>query len=87
MRWHLKIIAVLSKNSFHSETPYVTIPVHKPTLLIWGKDDQTLPFAHSPRVAKALNVKTFVVEDAGHISHFERPEIVNPKLLNFLKAL
>lgn len=61
--------------------------LHKPTLLIWGRDDQTLPFANSPRVAKALNVETFVVENAGHISHFERPEIVNPKLLSFLKAL
>jgi pimeloyl-ACP methyl ester carboxylesterase len=59
--------------------------LHKPTLLIWGRDDQTLPFANSPRVAKALGVDTFVVEDAGHISHFERPEIVNPKLLSFLK--
>ncbi|MCF6289046.1 MAG: alpha/beta hydrolase [Proteobacteria bacterium] len=55
-----------------------------PALLIWGRDDQTLPLANSPRVAKALNVEVFVVEDSGHLPHFERPEIVNPELLRFL---
>ncbi|MBL4773998.1 MAG: alpha/beta hydrolase [Alcanivoracaceae bacterium] len=55
-----------------------------PTLLIWGEDDKTLPLAKSPRVAKALNTETFVVKKAGHLPHFERSEIVNPKLLNFL---
>jgi pimeloyl-ACP methyl ester carboxylesterase len=58
--------------------------LQKPTMLIWGKDDQTLPFANSPRVAKALKTTTIVVEDAGHIPHFERPEIVNLHLLTFL---
>ena len=55
-----------------------------PAMLIWGRQDQTLPFANSPRVAKALKVETFVVEDSGHIPHFEHPEIVNPELLRFL---
>ncbi len=55
-----------------------------PAMLIWGRQDQTLPFANSQRVAKALKIDTFVVEDAGHIPHFERPEIVNHELLRFL---
>lgn len=55
-----------------------------PTLLIWGKEDQTLPIAKSPRVAKALNVETFVVNNSGHLPHYEHPEIVNSKLLKFL---
>ena len=25
-----------------------------------------------------------IIEDAGHIAHFERPEILNPLLINFL---
>jgi pimeloyl-ACP methyl ester carboxylesterase len=55
-----------------------------PSLLIWGADDKTLPIANSPRVAEALKVETFVVDQAGHIPHYERPEIVNPKILEFL---
>ena len=59
--------------------------LNKPALLIWGEDDNTLPIANSARVAQALNTETFVVKNAGHIPHFERPEIVNPALLIFLQ--
>lgn len=55
-----------------------------PSLLIWGADDKTLPISKSTRVAKALKVKTFVVAEAGHIPHYERPEIVNSKISEFI---
>lgn len=55
-----------------------------PKLLIWGKQDNTLPISKSPRVAKALKVETFVVENSGHLPHYEHPELINAKLLEFL---
>ncbi len=54
------------------------------SLLIWGRQDKTLPLTDSVRVAKALKTETFIVEESGHLPHYEHPEIVNPKILSFL---
>jgi pimeloyl-ACP methyl ester carboxylesterase len=57
----------------------------KPTLLFWGRQDRTVPFDHSESVRQALpHVEFHVIEDCGHIPHYEKPEIVNPILLEFL---
>ena len=58
----------------------------RPILLLWGRDDQTVPFSSSENVRSALQQAEFhVVEEARHVSHYERPEIVNPLLIDFLK--
>lgn len=57
----------------------------KRVLLIWGEEDKTLPFSNSDRLRKALNCNFFAVKQAGHIPQYERPEIVNPKLIHFLR--
>ncbi len=57
----------------------------KDVLLIWGREDQTLPLADSQRVADALKTKTFIVEKSGHLPHLEHPQIVNAKILSFLR--
>jgi pimeloyl-ACP methyl ester carboxylesterase len=57
----------------------------KPTLLIWGKQDQTVPFRHAARFMKLVPAAEFhPIDNARHIPHFERPELVNPVLINFL---
>ena len=61
--------------------------LNKEVLLIWGREDQTLPLADSQRVADALKTETFVVEKSGHLSHLEHPQIVNAKILGFLRNL
>lgn len=58
---------------------------NKKTLLIWGKEDKTLPLSDSQRVADALKTTTFVVEKSGHLPHLEHPQIVNAKILSFLR--
>ncbi|MBC8508414.1 MAG: alpha/beta fold hydrolase [Chloroflexi bacterium] len=68
------------------------LPIYKrigdsdlPVLLIWGREDRTVPFAHSQFVLDALPQAQFhPIDDTGHIPHFERPEIVNPLLIEFL---
>lgn len=58
----------------------------KPVLLFWGRDDQTLPFEHSRDIAAAVpGIEFHPIEGAGHIPHFEKREIVNPILINFLR--
>ena len=57
-----------------------------PTLLFWGRNDNTVPFEHSQILRTAMpHVQFHVIEDCGHIPHYEKPDIVNPILLEFLK--
>ncbi len=57
----------------------------KPALLFWGEQDRTVPYEHSAALRNALpGVKFCPVSHCGHIPHYEKPEIVNPLLLEFL---
>lgn len=57
-----------------------------PTLLFWGRNDRTIPFEQSGLLRQTMpNVELHVIEDCGHIPHYEKPNEVNPILLNFLK--
>jgi pimeloyl-ACP methyl ester carboxylesterase len=59
--------------------------LRKPTLLLWGRNDGTVPFEHSDLVRAAIPHAEFhVIEGVGHIPHYEKPEEVNPILLKFL---
>jgi pimeloyl-ACP methyl ester carboxylesterase len=58
----------------------------KPVLLLWGRNDPTVPFRHSDTLRKAIpNIEFHAIANCGHIPHYEKPEEVNPILLQFLK--
>lgn len=58
----------------------------KKVLLFWGRNDETVPFEHSVDLCAALpNAKLHVIEQCGHIPHYEKPDEVNPILLEFLQ--
>lgn len=58
----------------------------KPVLLFWGRADQTVPFPVSDDVRKTIPQAEFhPVDDAGHVPFYERPEIVDPILIEFLR--
>ena len=57
-----------------------------PVALFWGKNDKTVPFAHSDDIRAAIPQTVFhAIEDSGHIPHYEKPDEVNPLLLEFLR--
>jgi len=57
-----------------------------PVLLIWGRRDMTVPFGQSQTLLRLMpRAEFFPVPDCGHIPHYERPELVNPRLIEFLK--
>jgi pimeloyl-ACP methyl ester carboxylesterase len=59
--------------------------LQKQVLLIWGKTDPTVPFRYSEMFKKLVPQTEFhAIDKAGHIPHFERPEVVNPLLVRFL---
>ncbi len=57
----------------------------KPVLLIWGRDDPAVPLAQSKRLLELVPQAEFhVIDDTGHTPHYERPDLVNPLLFDFL---
>lgn len=68
-----------------AETYYRIGKLGKPTLLIWGKNDQTIPFKTHVKFKVAMPHLQFeAIEQSGHLPHYERSEVVNPLLINFL---
>lgn len=59
--------------------------LNKKVLLIWGKEDQTVPFQFSDSLRQILHVDFFPVDDARHLPYLEQPQIVNQKIVSFLK--
>ena len=61
--------------------------IQQPTLLIWGKRDQTLAPASFPRIRKLLPnvVALHIMPICGHVPHQCHPERVNPYVMKFLK--
>jgi len=57
---------------------------HKKVLLIWGKEDHTVPFTYSDSVRSVLKCEFFPVDDSGHLPHIEQAEKVNKKIGEFL---
>jgi pimeloyl-ACP methyl ester carboxylesterase len=58
-----------------------------PVLLIWGRQDQTVPFPLSDVVRRAIPaVEFFPVDSAGHLPHIEQARLVNARLSAFLDA-
>lgn len=56
-----------------------------PVALFWGKNDKTVPFAHSDDIRAAIpQTEFFAFDNCGHIPHCEKPDKVNPLLREFL---
>jgi pimeloyl-ACP methyl ester carboxylesterase len=54
-------------------------------LIVWGQEDRTFPVALGQKaLAWMPAARLEVIADAGHIPHYEHPEIVNPLLKCFL---
>ncbi len=57
-----------------------------PVLLLWGQHDTTLPLAQSRSILELVPRTEFhVIENTGHVPHYEKPGEVNPILINFLR--
>ncbi|MDA1330176.1 MAG: alpha/beta hydrolase [Chloroflexi bacterium] len=57
-----------------------------PIQLIWGWEDATVPYKHHKTFLQLLPQTEFhPIDQAGHIPHFERPDVVSPILVEFLQ--
>ena len=54
--------------------------------VFWGREDQTVPLEFSNKLLGLVpQARLTVIDDAGHIPHFELPAVFNPLLLNSLQ--
>jgi pimeloyl-ACP methyl ester carboxylesterase len=59
-----------------------------PILLIWGREDKTVSSADIQQLVKLIpGIELHIIEEAGHIPQYERPEAVDPLLVEFLTGL
>lgn len=58
-----------------------------PVLLIWGKEDETVPIEQAEIVRRAIpNAQYHPIDSAAHLPHMERGDVVNPLLIGFLRS-
>jgi pimeloyl-ACP methyl ester carboxylesterase len=58
----------------------------KPVLIVWGREDRITPFVQlEDAVATMPGAEVLVVDRAGHAAQYERPEVVNPAVAEFLR--
>ncbi len=57
----------------------------KPVLLIWGKEDKTVPFRYNDSLRQVLHTEYFPVDDAAHLPQMEKATFVNERIVSFLK--
>jgi len=58
-----------------------------PVLLVWGKQDSTLPIADAENVTRAITAAEFFpVDSAGHLPHLEQAALFNARVFAFLAA-
>jgi pimeloyl-ACP methyl ester carboxylesterase len=56
------------------------------TLIIWGQEDEVFPPKVGQEMARTIPGSALeIIPQAGHITQWERPELVNPLLLRFLQ--
>jgi len=60
--------------------------LNKPVLLIWGKEDNTVPFKRSDSLRSVLKTTFVPVEDAAHLPQMEKASFVNEKIISFLNS-
>ena len=57
-----------------------------PVLLIWGEEDEVAPFQLHEVIRQLIPQAEFhPIPDAGHVPHLERPDVVNPLLIDFFR--
>lgn len=58
-----------------------------PTLLVWGKQDRTVPIALSEVARTNMpQLEFFPVDSAGHLPHMEQSAVVHAKMQEFFRA-
>ena len=71
-----------------SQTSYSLADITAPTLIMWGKEDSLIPFAHAGKFEAAIpDTSTAYYDNVGHIPMEEIPEKSVTDLIQFLERV
>ena len=74
--------AMLGRPDSHADLERVRVP----TLLVCGREDLVTPVRdHEAMAARVPGARLEIIENCGHLSTIEQPEIVNRLLKNWLQ--
>lgn len=77
--------AMLALAAFNAQ-PYLG-GICKPTLVITGREDTTIPLPAQIQLAKQIpHAKHVILPEAGHAANVDQPEVFNQTLIEFLTA-
>jgi len=72
----------------HARYPALEALKRTKALVICGEDDKLTPLEHSAEICRILpDARFLAVPGAGHVALLERPDVVNPALLEFLEQI
>jgi len=79
---------IVTNNNVDQSDQLLRVGQHpRPVLLIWGKQDNTVPFEESEWLLKSLPKGRLVaIDESGHLPQWEQPELVHEELLKFLRT-
>lgn len=81
---HAMIRAVFDRDEIHDRVGDIGCPA----VVIHGEEDMAIEVERGEELARDLPDAAFVaVKDAGHAANYERPEIVNSAIKDFLKRI
>ncbi len=73
---------------FDARIPLAEIGKHsRPVLVLWGRQDRTVPFERSAALMTALpKAKLVAIDSAGHLPQWEQPLVMHDAIVAFLRA-
>ena len=83
------ILMTLRNNALRNSLPtYRKVgELEIPKLLVWGRDDKTVPYDQAANAVASLpGVRFHTIDNSGHIPHYEDADQVNPIILDFLQS-
>ncbi|HEY9639869.1 MAG TPA: alpha/beta hydrolase, partial [Coleofasciculaceae cyanobacterium] len=81
-------IASFTRSGGYSDLSDRIAQVAHPTLILWGKADDVLGTADATRWQRAiLGSQLIWIEAAGHVPHFDQPQVVANHLLSFMQHI
>lgn len=81
------LLTILRKDFFHtlSEEIRVLGEFEIPSLIIWGREDRSIPLWCGEEMHQLLRGSTLeIIDNAGHLVNFDRPEVFNDLVISFL---
>lgn len=78
--WHEAMISFTKSGGYSEITPRIK-EIAKPTLILWGKNDKTIPIEDADKFKRDIAQSKLIWLNCGHNPQLEKPERVAEKIL------